>query len=406
MGDSSLFDRARPHAEPVWDGARHEAVRLALVRRRARRSRRRAGTSALTLGFAAAALALLVWWDQAPKDDVAEGPRPVTTLVGAPIAFSDGSSVTALDAAAAVEVVDDRPSGQRLLLRDGEARFDVTPNPSRHFEVRCGPVRVRVLGTQFDVRRRSDDGVRVAVRRGRVEVAWPGGTQLLEAGEAAIFPPNDAPSVESTVEAAPEELPAPGVDGAPEDDRFQFDLEDLEQGTARPTNRARARRRRAARARRAAAEEAARDWRALARDGDYARAYAALERDGMPSDPPDLMLAADVARRAGHPARALPYLRRVCERFPQDDQAGLAAFTAGRLLLGMGEPRRAASAFAQARRSPSHGYLAEDALAREVEAWSAAGDAAKARARADEYLSRYPSGQRERAVRQHGGLDR
>ena len=49
--------------------------------------------------------------------------------------------------------------------------------------------------------------------------------------------------------------------------------------------------------------------------------------------------------------------------------------------------------------------LAEDALAREVEAWNAAGDGALARRRAELYRQTYPNGARLKTVLRLGGLD-
>jgi hypothetical protein len=49
--------------------------------------------------------------------------------------------------------------------------------------------------------------------------------------------------------------------------------------------------------------------------------------------------------------------------------------------------------------------LAQDALAREVESWSKAGETAFARARAEEFVRRYPGSRRAKVVRRHGGLD-
>jgi hypothetical protein len=49
--------------------------------------------------------------------------------------------------------------------------------------------------------------------------------------------------------------------------------------------------------------------------------------------------------------------------------------------------------------------LTQDALAREVEAWSRAGENEKAHDRALDYLKRYPNGRRANAVRRLGGLD-
>jgi hypothetical protein len=49
--------------------------------------------------------------------------------------------------------------------------------------------------------------------------------------------------------------------------------------------------------------------------------------------------------------------------------------------------------------------MAQDALAREVESWSRAGEASLARERAEEYVAAYPNGRRLGAVRRLGGLD-
>ncbi len=58
---------------------------------------------------------------------------------------------------------------RRVELRDGEAFFSVTKDPSRPFIVRAGDTEVRVVGTQFAVRREGG-GVEVVVREGQVDV--------------------------------------------------------------------------------------------------------------------------------------------------------------------------------------------------------------------------------------------
>lgn len=109
------------------------------------------------------------------------------------------------------------------------------------------------------------------------------------------------------------------------------------------------------------------------------------------------MLAADVARKAGHPAAALPYLRRVLDNHPKNSRAPLAAFTIGRIEFDRHSYRAAAKSFARVRQmgAPS---LVEHALAREVEAWAAAGELGRAKRHARDYLSRYPQGPRAKRV--------
>ena len=55
-------------------------------------------------------------------------------------------------------------------MAEGEASFDVAHNAARPFVVRVGEVRVRDIGTEFNIRRDSDSTT-VSVRKGVVEVA-------------------------------------------------------------------------------------------------------------------------------------------------------------------------------------------------------------------------------------------
>ena len=113
-----------------------------------------------------------------------------------------------------------------------------------------------------------------------------------------------------------------------------------------------------------------------------------------------MLLAADAARREGRPAAAVALLERAVERHGGDLRAPLAAFTLGRLLLAeLGRPADAATAFARARALVPDGPLAEHALAREVEAWSRAGQRDLAQARAQEYARLFPAGRRLEQVR-------
>jgi transmembrane sensor len=228
-------------------------------------------------------------------------------------------------------------------LARGGATFEVVRDPARRFRVQAGDVAVEVLGTRFTVERLGERA-RVAVERGRVRVSWPSGSSELGAGESALFPP----------------------------------------------------------------EPPIADWRRLADEGDYDRAFRALARAGTPlrDDPAELLAAADVARLSHHPAEALAPLAHVADAYPNDPRAPLAAFTLGRVLLDeLGRPREAAAAFAQARALAPGGPLAGDALAREVESWSRAGDTLRARERALEYLRQQPRGNRLGAVKRHGGLE-
>jgi transmembrane sensor len=102
-----------------------------------------------------------------------------------------------------------------------------------------------------------------------------------------------------------------------------------------------------------------------------------------------LLAEVDTARSAGQSTRAVELLRQLLRDYPNDPRAPLAAFTLGRVLLNeLGLPREA-----------------EDALAREVEAWQRASEPQRARALAATYLERYPAGRHARRVRALAGLE-
>src|SRR5262249_40185775 len=133
-------------------------------------------------------------------------------------------------------------------------------------------------------------------------------------------------------------------------------------------------------------------WKTLADEGDFDAAYAEMTRSGAPTlhdQPDELLMAADVARLSHHAADAVEPLGRLVRDHAHDPRAPLGAFTLGRVLLEeLGRPRAAAAAFLDVARLAPDGPLVPDALAREVEAWSRAGEVDRARARAEEYLRR------------------
>ena len=146
-------------------------------------------------------------------------------------------------------------------------------------------------------------------------------------------------------------------------------------------------------------------WRSLSQSGDYDGAYRLLQHSTVEDDSGALLDAADAARLSGHPQAAVMYLRKVLDQHRQTPVAPLAAFTLGRVLLErLGQPSEAADAFATARKLAPSGSLAQDALAREVEALSKAGYPDQAYKRAREYVERFPEGRRLRAVQLYGGL--
>jgi FecR protein len=344
LPDSTAAVAAR-RVEPTWDAQRSEHN---LSRIHARRVRQRAlvkiGAGGAML-VAVAALFVLVLGKRAALP----APARVATLVASAApkspktTFADGSVARVSDGGELVVKVA-TPEHIESVLTTGAADFEVSKHPERDFVVLAGPVRVRVVGTHFRVER-SGERTRVSVTEGKVEVQEGESRTYLEAGESRFFP--------SVVSAQKEEPHVANGSSA----RARF----LE----------------------------------LARGGEFKAAYQVMAQSpaAVGSSAEDLLLAADAARLSNHPEQAVGYLRRVTTEHASDSRAPLSAFTLGRVLLSqLSRPGEAAEAFALARRLRPSGSLAEDALAREAEARSAAGSVGQARSLAQQYVARYPQG--------------
>jgi transmembrane sensor len=362
---------ARHQVLPAWTAERQQAVWTRIEHQRAHRSEWRTAVWAMTAVLVV--IGGLFAWRQTRL-----APRGTTAVVAeqnrAPLLrLEDGSVALPLSSNASVEPVEVGSSGVVVRVGEGSVRFSVMPQP-RPFRVLASDVTVTVLGTVFTVSLEQGE-VRVGVERGRVLVDWPGGQRELGVAEDVVV--RVAAPVASSESQPIELLPAAPSASASSD-------------LASPRVQARS-------------------WRALAQDGEYQAAFAAMSaegKSGVRDEPGDLWLAADVARLSGHPERSVTLLERVASGHAGDSRAPLAAFTLGRVLLDqLGRPHEAAQAFATAQRLAPGGALAQDALAREVESWSKAGETAFARARAEEFLRRYPGSRRAKLVRRHGGLD-
>jgi len=337
-----------------WSAARQQRVSWAVMSRLEKVRRRRPLIALACAGALAAAAGAFVWQRRNP------GPSPATTAaLAAPgwqlaSSLADGTRIVRDDPTTVLRETVEAADDVLFELDAGGARFEVARRPSRVFRVHAGEVTVQVIGTGFRLRR-AGKRCQVAVEHGRVLVSWWGGSRELGAGEHGTFPP-EAPAGATPAAAEPASA------------------------SAAPTSAA-----------------------AAAASGRLVRRAAPVVAA---AGPQALFARADRARVEGKPELAVATLRELGERFPRDPHAGAAAFTTGRLLLeSLRRPREAAAAFAEARAlARGDSTLAEDALAREVEALHAAGDAAGARARAELYRSLFPRGLRLQIVERYGGL--
>lgn len=456
--------RAALQVEVPWTPERAALV-LRGVHGRRRRQRRLRGLGAAA---GVLALVLLGPWlvvslrgrGAAPATRVASVQKAAEPQLGGELTAAerplmrlrDGSLVRPRGRASRVRVREDRP-GRTVVALTGAAQFEVVHDPLRLFRVETRGLAVEVLGTRFVVEEHGA-GIRVAVHEGRVRVLWASHYDEVGAGRSAVFlpeqpaaQPGDADPEAGPVASAPPPLAEPAPPSAPPapppplmEPAPSTPPPTVLSGAAHAAAAAHPGVRRAslrtphtpptsstAPLPAAAAVPAApppaepESWQALAREGQFEQAYSLVygppatasgahrtpppllrEREGGPGE---LLLLADVARLSRHPADAVAPLGRLLREHPADPRAPLAAFTLGRVLLDeLGRPREAAQSFLRVQELDPDGPLSQDALAREVEAWSRAGEGASARTRALHYLQKYPAGRRLRSVRHFGEL--
>jgi transmembrane sensor len=400
----------RDELNPEWDEARSERLLAGVGRLQTRRRTQRLVGSTV-LGAAAAAVVALGALELVPqrepaatlagRQDIGPAGASLQTQLNSPAAIpqptaagatvhtgrvvagqrvhlADGSWARIAAGSGALAVRRNEAARVELQLERGLATFDVVPNTARTFVVDAGAVQVHVLGTVFEVER-TESHVRVSVTEGKVRVQTPQGPVFVPSGDSVSFDVHGARERAAAADVAARSETAP-----------------------RPS---------ATRGKRAATSEPSAapsvSWRSLCQSGDYESAYRMLEQgESVDNDPAALMDAADAARFSGHAEASVAYLRRVLREHRASPVAALAGFTLGRVLLErLGQPSEAAEAFALARGLAPSGSLAQDALAREVEAWSKAGNSHEAYQRAQQYVESYPNGRRLRAVQIYGGLE-
>lgn len=164
------------------------ASRRVLTQAAQRRRRFRLGLALGGLAAAAAIAVLLVGVRSGPDVSadlapalLAAGPRSLTLADGTLVRLNTGGEV----------IEEFSPAERRVRLTRGEAHFTVTPHAERPFVVLAGAVRVRAVGTAFNVNLQATR-VEVLVTEGSVRVVSGAPTTteapLVAAGQRAVLP--------------------------------------------------------------------------------------------------------------------------------------------------------------------------------------------------------------------------
>jgi tetratricopeptide (TPR) repeat protein len=297
------------------------------------------------------------YWTGAETASAWQGAALSTSGDAMAVKLDDGSEVE-LAAHTLVKVTENRPSNVVLGLEHGRVDCDITPRPGRQFSVFAGGVEVRVTGTRFSVELAAERRVEVEVTRGSVEVSFRGAAspKRLAAGERW--------SVElepMVAQAAPKASENPEPPSAPTT------------AEALPS-------------------------------ADAPRPSTSSVREPAVAGPRELFDLGNAARRAGDAGGAARAYEQLLEHHPRDARAGLAAFELGRLRMDrLGDVHGAISALQRAvALAPGAGFR-EDAMARLVDAYSAAGATERCRSARSAYLESYPNGVRAAAVARRCG---
>ncbi|MCS4062762.1 FecR family protein [Pseudomonas putida] len=192
---------SKPRADPLE--AFSEALRERVASReallaegKAMTARRRKAGKAAKASLLSLLLAGSLWWL-----DPAWHTEQVLMAVGTPreLVLADGSQVV-LDSGSRLQI-ERRLRSRQLELLEGQARFTVV-HADAPFIVRSQGVRVRDIGTVFDVR--SDvRGVRVGVLEGAVEVGIERGVlQPLRAGQQVLVAAGELGAVQAVPSSA------------------------------------------------------------------------------------------------------------------------------------------------------------------------------------------------------------
>lgn len=327
-----------------------EFVEGELVRRRTRRS----WVTRSALSLAAAAVLAAGWMGWASVGPSIEPLRmhgsllrPGSSFPDAQLATLSDDSQLRLEPGTQLSVETNTAEHFRTHLAAGRVAFDVKPSQARRrWSIVVGQVEVVVVGTQFAIEHRPPT-VRVSVSRGEVKVSGPtvpGGTQTL--GRGAVL------------EAA-----------------LSADSGEREAGIPVRTD--------------------------ATMDAPGAEAASGAEEDAPELSASDFLQQADALRRRGQHRAAARLLSAALRQAPSGTERPLLAFTLGRIQLdNLGQPEAAARSFRLAVQLGLPPALREQALARSVQAWAAAGNYDRAATTARQYLQEYPQGPNRRLILQ------
>ncbi len=307
------------------------------------------------------------------------------------VRFTDGSAV-ALEGGASMRVAEVTAHGARVVLEDGRAALKVAHLPGARWSVEAGPFAVLVTGTEFHVDwSRADETLRVDLIDGAVTVRGPMAPDglPLRAGQRLVARQREGDVQIVGIEAADAALrgvEAPAASAA--EDAAASEASSEASAAAAPGE--------AGAAGRPQAEAGARSWSKRVAAGDFKGVLSEAEQRGLDAvfahaSLDDLTALGDAARYARRGDVARGALEATRKRFPGSSAGRAAAFLLGRLADG-GAPGAAIVWYDTYLAESPGGPFAAEALGRKMLAVQRTSGRAAARAVAEQYLRRHPTG--------------
>ncbi len=294
--------------------------------------------------------------------------------------FSDGSSVVARPHTT-TRVMQTTADGAHLTLERGHIDAHVVHRVASRWQVSAGPFVVHVTGTRFRLNwDPQTEKLAVSVIEGKVEVTGDGRSKHeLTAGSVLELSASAAVSLQSALtteqpaaarSAEPSLDVVTAIDGARDEDELIRPRKPVEHKA---------------------------DFRELSTAGHYKEALAAIEQQGFAVSceslsSRDLLTLGSTARLAGRNDRAREAYLAARRRFPNSSEAGISAFSLGRLASDAGRASDAIGWFKRYLTEQPGGPLAREAAGRLIELLGQTGDAVRAREAGESYLKRYPTG--------------
>jgi ferric-dicitrate binding protein FerR (iron transport regulator) len=118
------------------------------------------------------------------------------------VVLPDGSKVC-LNSGSTLTYYNTYNRNDRFLKLDGEAYFEVAPNPKKTFTVQCIDMKIEVVGTTFGIKAYDEDFIiSTVLEKGKVKITTPDKIQIMHPNDRVVYSKSDKKSSSEIVKPA------------------------------------------------------------------------------------------------------------------------------------------------------------------------------------------------------------